>query len=442
MPTHRKLFRFRVLLTLSLAYGCSPISVPLPENLTQQAPVNALAEIKLLSAQEIEDVKASGLIEANNQFSWKLFEAMYQQQSEKNLFVSPLSAAMALQMTLQGANAETAAEMRQALKLEGIDNAGLRKNYPLLLRRMQRPAEDITLELANSFWAEQKFTFYPEFLSSVRNDFQAQVENLDFFKPDSVAKINAWSAKATHNKIPNVIEKIENPELVVGFLINAIYFNARWNKPFEQNETRNKAFKLEDGRTVQVPMMRQFSTLPYLPPSEAFPHQGIAMPYGKAGKVRMYVFLPSTGKTLKDLHTDLQVQNFSELRRKFISEGGSLELPRFKLKGNHNLNDSLKNSGMKRALRADQADFSLMSPEAKTKQMFISKVTQVSFVDLSEEGTEASVATAVEMLVPYSSVPQRSHSMVVDHPFVFLIHDEETGQILFMGSITDPSKEN
>lgn len=454
MPTHRKLFRFRVLLTLSLAYGCTaqtalqntptqanPVAqpTPVPTTLPTPAPTPG-SDIKLLSVQEIDSLKASGLIAANNRFSWDLFNRLYQQQPENNLFVSPLSAAMALQMTLQGASGDTAVEMRKALGLENIDDASLRQNFPLLMRKLQRPAEDITLEVANSFWAAKKFNFQAEFLATAKTDFLAEVASVDYFDPAVPGRINAWTAKATHDKITKVIDKIVRPDLTVAFLLNAIYFNSKWTHPFDKSETRNKAFRLENGSTVDVPMMRQFSTLPYRTPNESFPHQAIALPYGKEGKLKMYLFLPMEGKTLKDLQADMQNQSFESLRQSFIHEGGSLELPRFKLENKYTLNEPLKAMGMQKGFKKFEADFTRMSPESLAEGMYISYVEQFSYVDLDEEGTEAAAVTVVAMSSTPSSMPMRTHSMIVDHPFLFLIHDEETGQILFMGTVTDPSK--
>lgn len=481
MSWHRRLFRFRFLLSLSLIYGCTsqPASIPpaspsalprpnprstpapqarptpqasptpaaaqttstpppssLPASASPQAPAD---EIHLLSTAEIDTLKASGLVEANNRFSWELFHRLYAANPSKNLFVSPLSAALALQMTLQGADGTTLTGMKQALGLGQLENQTLLENVPLLLRKLRRPAEDINLEVANSFWANQNYQFVPDFLKAVKGAFQAEAAAVDMADPATVKRINQWTATATHDKIPSVVEKIERPDERVAFLINAIYFNAKWTHPFEKAETIPKPFILADGSQKQVQMMRQFGYMPYLPPSADFPYQGIALPYGKQGRLRMYVFLPTTGKTLANLQQDLQSHDFATLQQKFVLEGGSLELPRFKLSWQQKLNDALTTMGMGVAFDSKQADFGKMTHTRFVDgNIFLDYVEQFSYVDVKEEGTEAAAVTVVAVSDVASSAPQRAHSMVVDHPFVFLICDEETGQIVFMGSITDP----
>lgn len=462
MPTHRKLFRFRVLLTLSLVYGCSPsqqTSLSLPSAQASSSATTGVLptpspsiepEIKVLSTQEIEQVKNSGIVQANNQFGWQLFSEIYKAQPDKNHFISPLSATLALQMTLQGADGTTLQQMKHVLGLSEISEQTLNQQIPLLMRKLRRPAEDITLEIANSLWASTQFEFLPDFITAVKNSFAAEVSNVDFLKLETIPKINQWTQQATHGKIEEIIKPLQNEEelranyqYTLGFLINAIYFNANWHYPFDKSETREKDFKLENQSTKQIPMMRLFATLPYLTPTESFPHQGIALPYGKEGKLSMYIFLPSEGKTLKDLQQDLTTQGFESIRPQFYYEGGSLELPRFKLKWNQRMNKALSSLGITDAFNPKEANLLKMAqPRNANENFYLSYVEQFTYLDIHEEGTEAAAVTVVAASSTPSSEPQRSHSMIVDHPFVFLIQDNETGQILFMGSITDPTLES
>ena len=403
-------------------------------------------EIKILSQAEIDQVAASGLVDANNRFGWQLFHQIYQDSPGKNHFISPISATLALQMALQGAKDETLTQMKQALGLTQIDDSTLLATVPLLIRKLQRPADDITLELANSLWANQAFEFLPGFTDTVTHAYRARSEVVDFLNPDTFSRINAWVNEATHGKISQVVSEPQTPAELQGFrdtvayLINAIYFNAKWTIPFDKHETVERPFYLEDGTQKQVQMMRLFAELPYLSPSDAFPYQGIALPYGQRGRLRMYIFLPTTGKTLADLQQDLRTQDFESIRSRFYYEGGSLQLPRFKLKWQRQLNQDLIALGMPLAFDTGRANFLNMArPRTPDETIYLSEVAQYSFVDVHEEGTEAAAVTVVAASAQASSEPQRTHSMVVDHPFVFLIRDEDTGQILFMGSITDPS---
>lgn len=435
MPTPRKLFRLRILLSLSLVYGfTAQACAPGPNSaITQPA-----SGIRILSAQEIDQVKNSGLVEANNRFSWQLFNRIYQADPARNQFVSPLSAALALQMTLQGANGETASQMKQALGLDQLSDAQLQTALPLLLRKLQRPAEDITLEIANSLWANQSVSFEPDFIKRVSGTFGAKVSNVDMASAATVKQINDWASQTTHGKIPQILDQIDDPN-TIAYLINAIYFKANWSDPFEKDETSDKPFTLNDGSQKQVKMMRRFGHYQYLPPSDDFPYQAVALPYGKNKTLAMYAFLPTTGKTLADLQADLQKQDFNNLHSRFFREGGSVQLPKFELGWKRRLNNDLKALGMTDAFSPSQADFGKMVVSAKPGDIFISFVDQFTHVDVNEEGTTAAAVTIVEA-VPASSEPLKTLDILFDHPFVFMIRDEETGQILFMGSITDPTQ--
>ena len=456
MPNHRRLFRFRVLLTLSLAYGCgsypgqsqSPIvSASVNPNLPSASP--SPAALRILNQAEIEVVKSSGLVAANNRFGMQLYQQIVQAEPDKNHFISPISAALALQMTLQGADNQTLREMKQVLGLTQISNEELLTAVPLLIRKLQLPTEDIKIEVANSFWASEQFTIVPDFLTAVRGPFQAESETVDFLKADTFVRINNWANQASHGKIPKIVpepktlEEFKKYQDTVGFVINAMYFKANWTFPFELEETKDLPFKLESGQVKKVPMMRIFLDLPYHSPTDAFPYQGIALPYGREGKLRMYVFLPTTGKTLSDLNQDLVSSDFEAIRNQFLIEGGSLQMPRFKLNWHRKLNEDLSKMGMPSAFNPGEADFlKLARPRTPNETLYLSAVEQFSFVDVNEEGSEAAVISFALPAAEPSSEPHRTHSMIVDHPFMFLIHDEDTGQILFMGSINDPSLEN
>ncbi|MEZ0373280.1 MAG: serpin family protein [Candidatus Sericytochromatia bacterium] len=438
MSRHRKWYRLRLLLTLSLAYsciaGCTSTAGPNSNN----AKAAANSGIRLLSAQEIQQVRQSGLVEANNRFSWQLFNTIYQADPGRNQFVSPLSAAFALQMTLQGADHQTLVQMKQVLGLASMSDQQLLEHLPLLLRKLQRPASDISLEIANSIWANEAYPLLPNFMTTVKGPFQAEVANVDMASAATVKLINDWSARATHQKIPKLLEKIDDPR-TIAFLINAIYFKADWTDPFEKSETSDKPFFLDDGSQKAVPMMRKFGKYLYLGPNDAFPHQAVALPYGKEGKLRMYAFLPTTGQKLADLQRDLLAQDFEVLEKRFYEEGGSVQLPKFKMEWARRLNKDLIKLGMNDAFSPAGADFSKMVDLSKVgDNVYLSFVDQLSYVDINEEGTEAAAVT-IAAPVPASSEPMKTLDIRFDHPFVFMIRDQETGQILFLGSITDPT---
>jgi len=447
MPTSRRLFRFRFFLTLSLVYGCSTQHSLVPEpgakasspptstqpDSTPEPTTSPISGIQVLSAAEIDTLKASGLVAANNAFGWKLFAQIYAENPTQSHFISPVSAALALNMALQGADGQTLQQMTEALSLEALDPASLRQSLPLLLQKLQRPAEDIALEVANSLWVNSEYPLQAEFVGSVQDLFQARVENLDFFRTDVPGIINSWASEATHGRIPTVLSEPPNPEQTLAYLINAIYFKGTWKYKFDPLETRPQPFYLEDGSNQKVSMMRRFGHFSYLSPNQAFPHQGVKLPYGQDGKVSLYLFVPTTGQNLASLQADLQSVGFDNLLSRFYLETGSLQIPRFQLKQQKNLIPALKALGMTDVFEPSQADLTGMTD---VPTAHISGVSQFSYVELNEAGTEAAAITVVDVSLP-SSDPSSVY-MAADRPFCFLIRDEDTGQILFMGTITQP----
>lgn len=451
MPLTFRSFKWRCLLSLSLVYSCVPQqqmqTVPSPSASPPASPQPSVTpsvlpsptlpsvnpvEFNLLNRSEVLILRDSGLIEANNAFAWDLFSAMEQAGDiQDNAFISPVSASLALQMLLQGARGETATQIQKALHLEAYRP----EDFALFLRKLHRPAADVTLEFANSLWADQDFNVLPAFQQTLQQHFFAAAFNVPLQDLKTNAQINQWTAEKTHQAIPQLLspEHALSDDLVA-LLINAVYFKGDWMHPFEAAETEKKPFYLEGGHSVEVDMMRRFGQYRYLTPSARFPHQGLSLPYGKEAKVAMYLFLPTTGQTLSDLKTDLRQVGFEALLSDFYTEGGSIQMPRFRMAQTLHLIPALESLGIKHLFSEMQAD---LSGVAVSRPLFVNQVDQFTYVEVKEEGTEAAAVTEVGMVTP-SSEPLKTLDMRVDHPFFFLIRDEETGQILFMGHVTDP----
>lgn len=443
-----KRLKWHWLLSLSLVYSCAPAMTvdrgnPMvggvapeasPRSAPSQAEASALPDFTPLSADVIEELKASGLIAAQNKFSWKFMANMYKQTPEKNMFFSPLSASLALQMILKGARGETREELLQGLFLKDLSTEQL-QNSRYLLQKLQRPAEDIQLTVANSIWSSPSAPFLESYVKQVQQDYDAEALTVNFRSPQAANQLNAWVSQKTQGAIsqlypPDQAMVDEDTELLLN--INALYFHADWSQAFDQEETTPKPFYKADGTTVTVPMMRQFGRFAYRTPDDHFPHQSIVLPYGDTYNVAMYVFLPTTGQTLSDLQRDLQSVDFETLLSEFYGESGSFELPRFELRQEFNLNNVSEAMGMTQLL--GNPDLTGMT----NVDSLSCNVRQLTYLKVNEEGTEAAAVTVVEASSEASSEPLTTLSMRVDHPFVFLIRDQDTGQILFMGSITEP----
>ena len=292
---------------------------------------------------------------------------------------------------------------------------------------------DRRVDLANALWARKGTEFNPNFVKTNQDFFGARVTALDFADPLSVQTINAWASENTQGKIPKVLSQIEAQTLMI--LMNAIYFKGTWTTPFEKGETAPKDFKQGNGQSKQVQMMRRYGKYRYLRDSEN-QFQAVALPYGQDKAVNMYVFLPDSESSASALLSKLSGDSLSDWLGKFRSQDGEVMLPRFKMEYEVNLNETLKQMGMAQAFDENRANFSEL---IKSTQAFISQVKQNSFVEVNEEGTEAAAVTTVTVGATSVQLPQEPFSFQADHPFVYLIYDQTTRSVLFMGLLNQAS---
>jgi serpin B len=269
----------------------------------------------------------------------------------------------------------------------------------------------------------------PAFFERNKQYFGAEVASLDFSSPAAVDTINSWVNKNTEGKIEKIINDISGDDVL--FLINAIYFKGQWQKEFDKQKTRPDVFTLAGGERKELPMMSQSGRYSYYK-GQGF--QSVALPYGKGG-VSMYVFLPDEETGLDKFEQDLTPANWDGWMKSFNVRPGEVMLPRFKVEWESNLNDVLKSLGMAEAFD-ERADFSLIAESQGGNKLLISEVMHKSWCEVNEEGTVAAAATSVGISV--ASAPPPPFVMKVDRPFFFAIRDNQTGLVLFMGSVGNP----
>ncbi|MBE9228944.1 serpin family protein [Phormidium sp. LEGE 05292] len=369
------------------------------------------------------------LVQANTNFGFKLFSQILAKNSDANIFVSPSSVAIALQMTYNGAAGSTQQAMAQALELQGMSVAEINQSQLALTQNLLKIDPKVQLDIANSLWLREGFPFKPEFLQTTEKYYQAKITNLDFNNPNSLKIINDWVNQNTNSKIPTIIDSIDRSAVL--FLINAIYFKGSWQKEFSKSATQEKPFTLLNGTRKQHPLMSQRGKYRYY---ENADFQAISLPYG-SGRLSMYVFLPKPNVKLANFYSNLTAENWQQWMKAFSSRDGEIVLPRFKLEYKITLNEVLQALGME-VLFQDQANFYNMTP----RDVQIDEVKHKTFVEVNEEGTEAAAVTSVGIRAT-SALPTEEppFKMVVDRPFFCAIRDNQTGTILFMGSIVDPT---
>ncbi|MEH2113467.1 serpin family protein [Nostoc sp.] len=403
--------------------GCSQVdsnksalaqsSLPQPENPLQKKTVNT-------------DTK---IVEFSNKFGFKLFsEVLKNDRGGNNIFISPSSVAIALAMTYNGASGSTQQAMAKTLELQGMNLPEINSSYAAALKQLLDNSDaKVQLKIANSLWANQDVSFAPDFLKRTQDFYQAKVSNLNFKDAAASNIINNWVKENTNGKITKIVERIEPNQ--VFFLINAIYFKGSWSNEFDKKETAQYPFYITSGMRKQHPMMSQKGDYRYYE-NEQF--QAVSLPYGKDGKFSFYIFLPQQNSNLKAFYKNLNVENWERWMTQFNKQEGFIRLPRFKTEYDITLNDALKTLGMEEAF-SNKANFSGMG-----KNFAISQVKHKTFVEVNEEGTEAAAATSVGIVATSLRQEPEPFRMIVDRPFFSAIRDNQTGSLLFMGSIIDP----
>jgi serine protease inhibitor len=372
-------------------------------------------------------VSEKRLVESDNQFGLKLFKEIIQEEKDKNVFISPLSVSMALGMTYNGANGETQEAMQKTLELNGLTIQEVNESYKSLIELLTGLDPKVKFQIANSIWYRKSLTFEEEFIDLNKTYFNAEVRGLDFNDPKTVDIINGWVDKNTNGKIKEIVDSPIDP-LTVMFLINAIYFKGIWTYQFDKKLTKDDWFTLPDSSKKPCKMMTQDGEFQYF---ENADFQAIDLPYGN-GDFSMTIFLPHSQKDIDSLIAEFNQDNWNKWINSFYKHEVMIEFPKFTLEYELILNNTLKALGMEIAFNPDLADFTKMykGPES----LFISQVKHKTFVQVDEEGTEAAAVTSVEIAM--TSAPPW---MRVDRPFVFVIRENKSQTILFIGKIVEPT---
>ncbi len=419
--------RNRVILAASIVLVVLGLSERLcPKQTTSVAATEAQPSVSKQPGDEEVNAK---LVTANTRLSFKLFTELLKKQPNENIFISPASIAIALDMVYNGASGKNQQAIAKTLELQGMTLQEINQANAALKVTLSNPDPKVQISIANSLWAGEAQPFKPEFIEKIQHFYSAEVKNLNFGAPGASNIINDWVKQNTNGKIDKIVDEIGSDTVLV--LLNAIYFKGNWKYPFPRQATQQRPFTLINGAQKQHPMMfRQVSNLQYYQ-NEMF--QAISLPYGE-GRLSMYIFLPFKGVSLKTFYESLNAENWQKWLNQFDSPDKSdhsgeilIGLPRFKLEYSIELNDALKALGMEIAFR-EGADFSAMTPSP----LQIDLVQHKTFVEVNEEGTEAAAVTGVAMT---RGIPDE---MIVDRPFFLVIRDNQTGTILFMGSIVEP----
>lgn len=391
-------------------------------NLFRKKPVETMENRE---SDKIAENVDTGLVDLNTDFALRIFKELSNEDKGINVFISPLSISTALAMAYNGAKNQTFEEITATLGFENYNTEDLNGSFNVLLSSMVNIDDMVELHTGNSIWFRNDIKVEKSFTDVVENYYNAAIYNADFDSADTANRINHWVSEATEGKIGN----IASPDALKGtvmYLINAIYFKGQWKDKFKTENTNEEDFFLMDGNTKKVQMMQNNEKyLCYV--NEDF--KMVRIPYGR-DKTAMYVLLPDEDINVNDFISSLSRDLLNEYIAKARDSEVMLKFPKFNVEyGSKSLVEPLKNMGMENPFVEDMADFSGIAP-----QLYISQIEHKALIEVNEEGTVAAAASSMG----FGATAVEPVEFIVNRPFLLLIRDDRTQNILFMGKILEP----
>ena len=364
------------------------------------------------------------LVKRNNNFALNLFSEM---KGVGSNVVSPMSVTYLMAMLANGAEASTREEIMDAIGAKDFDIDEMNAFYAYLIRRAKTADKQTTLNIANYIALNKEFKLKKKFASTIADSYQGAVESLDFTNPESTKRINGWCSEHTNNMIPTIIDQVEPS--AVAYILNAIYFNGTWTDKFDKNNTKKEQFNGYTRDIMYVDMMHRNAKYYY---TSNDVYSAVTLPYG-SGAYSMTVILPNEGKFITDLTKTLNADTIASLRRNMEECLVDLKLPRFTTEMKLPLKGIVAKLGAPSMFDATRADFSSFA----NGNVYVSEMLQKAKIEVSEEGTKAAAVTMgmVKLTSMHPQEPRRV-DFHCDRPFVYMIQDNYTGAILFMGQFT------
>ncbi len=392
-----------------------------------------------------EEYNEQIIVEGNNKFALELYDKL--QSTGGNLFFSPYSISTALAMVYTGARGQTESQIAGVLHFPIMPIIGEPSSSVMVPDRKQFAAlfgtiiKDINhrgqkggyeLSTANALWGQKGYQFLQEYLKLIEAHYDGKLTEVDFKNATETARrtINEWVEEKTNQKIKELIKSGVLDAMTRLVLTNAIYFKGNWASQFNKDRTREAPFTLPGGDKTNVSMMNKTEEFSHLA-TENF--QVLELPYVDNG-LSMIIFLPNKPDGLGEFEKSLTAENLSLWLGQLQKRKVIVSIPKFKMTSEFSLASTLKSMGMTDAFTA-KADLSGINGK---RDLFISAVIHKAYVDVNEEGTEAAAATAVAIKL-LSAGPDQTPVFRADHPFVFMIRDNNSGGILFMGRVMNPN---
>lgn len=429
-----KLFTILLSFTLLLS-GCSTL-----QDTTSKGLVDPTTSFDTQSNNIYEAVMSDTVamsIKGSNQSGYNLMKDMFKSSEANNTLLSPMSLSFALAMLQNGADGQTKEGILDVMQ---DSDPGINNRFNTLLNYFNqlssaegKDSNDIppalTLNIANSFWFKKEINPKQDFVNTLKTFYNADVYQTNFNDPKTVDQMNLWVEENTNHLLKDTLSEI-NPG-TIAFLMNTVYFQGNWIKTFDASQTTQKPFNVSESESVNVDMMHQENSFEYFEDASS---QIAGLPY--YGGSTMYVLLPT-----EDIETFINESSYDDIVTKINSAKNNssrliLDFPKFQYKASNQFKDPLSSAGMETAFSSENADFSKMI-ETANENVYVSDLFQNTSITVDEKGTEAAAVTVVEMGV--TSIPVDEPKVFnCNRPFLFVIQENQTGAILFIGVVNHP----
>ncbi|HTT22886.1 MAG TPA: serpin family protein [Candidatus Sulfotelmatobacter sp.] len=366
----------------------------------------------------------------HTRFAFRLFRELSRANDSGNVFFSPSSVMLCLALVQELASGETRQSMAKVLEIGDLDQGGVEREIATL-KSAFKARSDAETSFSNALFFAKHARVASALQTQLRTLYDAELSELDFSRLEAVATINAWVKGRTKGKIAQIVSQV-SPQAAL-LALNAVYFKSRWLTPFMKELTQHRPFRVSAGPVKQLPMMLRGGTHKYYEERQI---QVAVLPY--RGHISLYILLPAVDVDINRFRQSFASGLWESWIAKLRSEPGTIQLPRFRVDYDVELNSALKALGMERAFDPHRAEFEQVQTDYPP--VWLDRVVHRAVAEVNEEGTEAAAATmthAASMSMTLRK-PRKEFEMIVDHPFFALICDESTKTILFMGWIGDP----
>ncbi|MGH1521765.1 MAG: serpin family protein [Nitrosopumilus sp.] len=382
-------------------------------------------------SQEVSDNDPKFTESAKNldDFIFAFYSEISKQNEQANIFFSPLSISTAFSIAYEGAKGNTASQIQQVFDFESDDRKRQEKISDLL-SRLNHEDDWHSLQVANALWIKDGYNVKQYYIDTAKIHYSSTVDNVDFVTDDGVNKINSWVKQKTNDKIQDILAPGSTDELTRMVITNAVYFKGKWGLEFDPRNTSEKLFWTDKDNSVLVSMMKENAAMYNY--AETKDLQVLDLNY-LGGDISMIVLLPKEKEGLGTLEQSFDREEFDSIKNSMTRQPLMIQIPKFEFETEYDLIKPLKNLGIHDAFDRANADFHGITDE----QIYLDKAAHKAFVNVNEEGTEAAAITALVGRLT-SGPPEPIAEFVADHPFMFVIQEKESGEILFIGRLVNP----